>query len=214
VSNAANSDETVLYFNQDAQNTIDEFDSQKMFNNINSVPEIYTRVGTTDMVINGMSAIPYDTEIPLGFSTGEAGNFSINASEFKNFEPGTSVLLKDNLQPASETQLDDGTVYHFSSQVSTGTNRFSLIFRASGTTTGIAIAEKLNAQVFVNADNQITIIAPEKCSYAIYNAVGQKVRDGVTASNNYTSNIQLSTGMYVVRVSDNLKELTSKIIIR
>jgi hypothetical protein len=214
VSNATNSDETVLYFNPEAQNTFDGYDSQKMFNNISNVPEIYTRIGTTDMVINGMSTIPYNTEIPLGFSTAEAGNFSITASEFKYFESGTSVLLKDKLQPATEIQLNEGAVYHFSSQLSTGTDRFSLIFRAPGTTTGVTVAEKLNAQVFVNADNQITIIAPERCSYAIYNSVGQKVKEGVTASNNYTSNIQLSTGMYVVRVSDKSKEFTSKLFIK
>jgi hypothetical protein len=210
VSNTINSDETVIYFNPDATNDIDDFDSQKMFNNINNVPEIFTKNGNTNLVINGMNDIPYNIEIPVGFSTGEAGNFSISATEFKNFEAGTRILLKDKSLPATEYELSKGIAYNFSTEVaSPSTDRFSLLFRAPGGTTGIDNASKLNAQVFVNANNQISIIAPEKATYSIFNAVGQLIENGIVNSKHSlsryigeTRNSKLNSGLYIVKVAN------------
>jgi len=203
VSNTANSDETVIYFNPDAQNVLDEFDSQKMFNSINDVPEIFTKNGTSNLVINGMNSIPYDTEIPLGFVTGETGSFSLAATEFKNFEAGTRLLLKDKNTPNTEVEISNGLAYNFSSQASTPTtDRFSLIFRAPRVTTGIDNSTKLNTQVFVNAANQITIIAPEKSNFAIYNTVGQLIETGELNTERETRNNKLTAGVYVVKVNN------------
>ena len=203
VSNSVNSDETVIYFNSDAQNSLDDYDSQKMFNSINDVPEIFTKNGTSNLVINGMNSIPYDTEIPLGFATGETGSFSLSATEFKNFDAGTRIMLKDKNTPNTEVEISNGLAYSFSSQATTPTtDRFSLIFRAPETTTGINANERMNTQVFVNAANQITIIAPEKSNYAIYNAVGQLTENGILNAKHETRNNKLTTGVYVVKVNN------------
>jgi hypothetical protein len=45
--------------------------------------------------------------------------------------------------------------------------------------TGIKVNKELNTRVFVNAANQITIIAPEKSNYAIYNTMGQEIENGI-----------------------------------
>jgi hypothetical protein len=199
VSNSANSDETVIYFNSDAQNSLDDYDSQKMFNSINDVPEIFTKNGTSNLVINGMNSIPYDTEIPLGFATGETGSFSLSATEFKNFDAGTRIMLKDKNTPNTEVEISNGLAYNFSSQATIPTtDRFSLIFRAPETTTDIKANERMNTQVFVNAANQITIIAPEKSNYAIYNAVGQLIENGILNAKHETRNNKLTAGVYVV----------------
>ncbi|MEI8274315.1 MAG: hypothetical protein WCG08_17010, partial [Paludibacter sp.] len=102
VSNGINTDETVIYFNANASDTFDSFDAQKRSNDEPSVPEIFTQVGTDKLVINGMNQIKYNTEIPIGFSTEQANNFSISANEISNFEVGTKVILIDNLNPTVE----------------------------------------------------------------------------------------------------------------
>jgi hypothetical protein len=203
VSNAVTTDEAVVYFNANAADGYDNYDSPKMSNNSATIPEIYTLAGTEKLVVNGMNTVQYDTEIPLGFVTGTAGNFSISRSEMTNFEAGTRIMLIDKLNPTTEFELTDGVAYNFSAPITAAsTSRFSLLFRAPGTTTGIKNNEKLNAQVYVNAANQITIIAPEKSNYAIYNAVGQLIENGTVNSKLQTVNCKLQTGIYVVKVNN------------
>jgi hypothetical protein len=206
VSNGTNTDETVVYFNANASDNFDKFDAQKRTNGEPSVPEIFTQVGTEQLVINGMNQVKYNTEIPIGFSTLTATNnnsLSISANEMTNFETGTRVILIDKLNPSIENDLTNGTAYNFSAPITSATTeRFSLIFRAPGVATGVDNAIKLNSQVFVNAANQISIIAPEKAKYTIYNAVGQVIENGITTSNFQTSNVKLLIGVYIVKVAN------------
>jgi hypothetical protein len=86
--------------------------------------------------------------------------------------------------------------------VETSTNRFSLIFRAPGNATGIDNTEKGIVQVFVNAANQITIIAKPNSNYSIYNTVGQLIENGILNSEMQTVNCKLQTGIYVVKINN------------
>ena len=222
VSNGVNTDETVLYFNANASDAFDQYDAQKRSNEELAVPEIYTQVGTEELVINGMSAVKYDTEIPIGFSTEQANDFSISANEITNFEAGMRVILIDKQNPSVETELTSGATYSFSAPVTAPTtNRFSLLFRAPGVATGVDNADKLNAQVFVNVNNQITIIAPEKATYSIYNTVGILLENGVVNSKHSlsryvgeTRNTKLTSGVYFVQLSANGQSEIQKVIIR
>ena len=96
VSNGINNDETILVFNPAASNDLDGFDSEKMSNNNSSFPEIFTSTNSKNLTINGLKTIPYDTEIPIGFTTLSAGNFKIIASDVKNISQETLLVLKDN----------------------------------------------------------------------------------------------------------------------
>ena len=69
LSTGTNNDEAVLYSNPNASNNYDGYDSPKMFNNSASIAEIYSIAGAENVAINGLNSIPFDTEIPLGFST-------------------------------------------------------------------------------------------------------------------------------------------------
>lgn len=207
VSNGINTDETVIYFNGNASDTFDKYDAQKRTNGEPTVPEIFTEVGQEQLVINGMKEVKYNTEIPIGFRTGEANNFSISANEISNFETGTRVILIDKLNPIAEVELSDGVIYNFSSQATTSTtNRFSLLFRIPKVVTEVNNTGKVNVQVFVNADNQITIISPEKAMYSIYNAMGQMIENGVVNSKLITLPItigtKLNSGVYLVKVNN------------
>ena len=211
VSNGTYSDESLLYFDANAQNSFDNYDSPKMFNNVATKPEIFTNVGSEKLVINGMNEIPYNTEIPVGFLVGEAGNFTLSSVELSNFESGTRILLKDKLYPSTEFELAEGLSYNFSAQPTTAsTDRFSLLFRAPGVTTGVGKTSKPYAQVFVNAANQITIIATEKSNYAIYNAMGQLIENGALNTERETRNMKLNSGVYVVKVNNQ----STKVIIK
>jgi hypothetical protein len=170
-------------------NAFDTNDAPKYFNTAGSnQPEIYTQVGNEKLVINAMSEINQGTEIPLGFATVKRNDFSISASEFRNFGSDVKVILKDK-QTTTEFDLTSGQSYAFSSGIVNNTERFSIIFRTAGYTTSIDnIISNRNAPVFVNASNQITIVAPEKSNYAIYNAVGHKQDENSLTSTNTVIN--------------------------
>ncbi|MCX6309071.1 MAG: T9SS type A sorting domain-containing protein [Bacteroidia bacterium] len=213
VSNGTNADEAVLLFNSKASDYLDTFDSPKMSNNSAAIPELYTKIDSEKLVINGMKSVTYDTEIPLGFTTGQASDFTISTTEMTNFEVGTRLFLKDKLLN-KETEIGEGLLYNFSSQTTTATSdRFSLIFKSPSSFTRLDNDSKLNAQVYVNAANLITIIAPEKSSYAVYNSVGQKVAGGLASMNRTIITHLNQTGIYIVKVSENGKVNSTRVLL-
>ena len=217
VSNGVNMDETILAFNPNASNGSDAYDSPKMAINTVTIPEIYTVVEGEQIAINGMNSIPYDTEIPLGFTTGQSNTFSMKASQFSNFDAGTKIILKDYLDLNSPviTDLSDGNSYSFTSIVtSNNTSRFTLTFKAPSVSTGInpenngnVWISTLNGQIVVNgtASNRVTL--------EIFNAVGQKVISRNFTGTNVQGNNNLTTGVYLVKLTNEGKSITKKIII-
>ena len=201
VSNSVNTDETVIYQSQNANNDFDTYDAPKMSNGNANIPEIYTTLGSEKIVINSMNSIPMDSPIGLGFDAGNSNSFTLRANEITNIPEGVKVMLRDNVT-LTETDLTDGTSsYQFTPETNSG-DRFSLIFRTTGTTTEIENAEKGNIQVFVNLAKQITIIAPQNSNYAIYNAVGQVIEKGVINAKYITRNAKCEAGVYVVKVNN------------
>ena len=202
-------DETLLYFDANAQDNFDNYDSQKMFVNSTTLPEIYTTASAEKLVINGMNDVKYNTEIPLGFVSGQTNSFSIKATELKNFEAGTRIILRDKVDVV-DYELNGDNAYTFTSDAVNSTSRFSLLFKSPSIPTDIADAKNSNAYAFVNSNNYIVISASEKSNYAIYNAVGQLIDNGFINSKLHTLNCKLTQGVYVVNVNNQ----TTKVIIK
>jgi hypothetical protein len=213
VSNAVNIDEAVLYFNPNGSNSFDTFDSPKMTTENTLTPEIYTMVGSEQLVINGMNTIQYDTEIPLGFSTGESNTFTIKAAQFSDFESGTQIVLRDKLLNVEQ----DLTVaeYTFSSDITSTTSRFSIVFKAPSVATGINTSRNNGLWISTNANNQIMIngAANGESVVAVYNAIGQKLINKNLTENSSVLQTPLQSGVYMVTVTNAGKKITKKIII-
>ena len=212
VSNGVNSDETLIYSDPNASNGYDMYDSQKMSNVSASIPELYTLAGTELLAINGMNTIPYDFEIALGFSTLASGDFSIKASQFSNFTSGTQIILKDNMLNAQQ----DLTVadYLFTSDATTNnTSRFTLIFHAPSVSTGINTQN--NDNVWISTRNgQLVVNGISKgATLEVFNALGQKVISRNLTGTNAQLNNNLVTGAYLVKLTNEGKSITKKIII-
>jgi len=200
VSNATKTDELLIFTDAQASNSFDWYDSPKMTNADANIPEISSVVDGENLVINGLNSIILDTELPIRFMTQTANAFTLKANEISNLPEGVKVILKDN---GTEFDLSNGTEYSFSSDVEDNANRFSLLFRSPGVTTDLnSDKSKSQALVFVNAANQITIVASEKSNYTIYNTVGQAIENGITKSELQTVNFKLQTGIYVVKVNN------------
>ena len=219
VSNGVNTDETIVYTNLAASNNFDQYDSPKMFNNSAYIAEIYTIAGTEDLAINGLNTIPYETEIPLGFSTVSAGVFSLKASQINNFEAGTQIILKDYLNTSYPviTDLSDGSSYSFTSEISSNnTSRFTLIFRAPSIATGINSMDNGSFWISTNSNGQIMINGNGngETTIAVYNTIGQRMAAKKLTSNINVLDTQLVPGVYTITLTNAGKSATTKVIIK
>jgi hypothetical protein len=215
VSNGVNSDETVVYFSENALNGFDRYDAPKMSNGNPGIPEIFTIIDDERIVINSMPTIPFDTPIEVGFMAGNSSSFSIIANEITNLPDGVKLILSDHVTMI-ETDLTDGTSsYQFASD-DKSIDRFSLIFRSPSTFTALHELNQSNARVYINSANQIVIDTTEECHFVIYNAIGQKVIEGITAKDQTIVDVKTliggvnGYGMYVVRIAN---DYSTKIII-
>jgi hypothetical protein len=218
VSNGLTTDEAVLYSNPNASDNFDNYDSEKMFNNSISVAELYLKADTNKLVIDGLKSIPLNTEIPLGFSTLKKGSnsYSIKASELSNLSADTQVILKDNQNLSStENDITSGTPYTFTSDSVTTESRFSVIFKSTFIVSGLNAEISNNILVYKNANNQITISNLKNLSgnVHVYNSLGQIITEKPLNGIKTVIDRPLKAGIYIVTVSDSVKNTTKKVIL-
>lgn len=218
ISNETTSDETVILFNPNASNAFDDYDSPKMSNANNTIPEIYTMVGTENLVINGLKSFSNNDIIPLGFSSGTASSFSIKAIEVNNFNLGTQILLQDNATNTIQ-DLTTGSSYNFTSDNSIpATNRFSIIFKTTSITTNVNSVENSNITVSKNSQNKIMVFCSGSLHsgdyVSVFNAIGKKVDEKQLQSTNTVLDKQLQPGVYVIAVHNGLNFRTTKLVIQ
>lgn len=217
VSNGTNSDETVLYFNDQATEDFDTYDSPKMSNNNLAIPEIFTMAGSEKVVINGFKKISLDNELPLGFMSLSTNNFTIKANEFSNIPSDTKLILLDKFDNI-ETDLTEGNEYSFNSDAVNSIDRFSIIFRSTATITNSDLANfDSKTFVFKNSNNQITVnckdFLKDNVTVSVYNAVGQRIANQKITRNTTNINQPLKTGLYLVKLDCKGQIVTRKIII-
>jgi len=202
VSNATLNDELLLYSDANASNAYDAYDAPKMMNTSSNSPAInlYTTVGSENLVIDGRNTLPLDVVIPVTFTTNAyaSGSYSISANELTNLPSGVTVRVIDN---GVETSLNDGGTYTFTADAGT-TKTFGLILRSPGAVTGVENGKADNFSVYANTNGQLVIMAPVKSTYTVYNAVGQLIQNGKLNSEHETLNTKLSSGVYVVKTEN------------
>ena len=209
LTNGTATDETVLYFNANAANGYDAYDSPKMLNNGTTVPNLYTTVGTEKLVINGMNAIPYNVVLPLSLQ-GAAGTYTITASEFSNFAEGDKVQLIDNGIP---TDLTPGSSYTFSIAAGENTTgRFSVVFPKSSVPTGVDNAGAGDVTVFTRS-SRIVVTANEAAQGSmiyVFNGVGQRLAAQAVSGTVNEIGRTFPAGVYVVKVNNT----TAKVVVK
>ena len=222
VSNGVRTDETILYTHPDASKLLDMYDSHKMSNSSASIPEIYTLVGNEQLVINGLHSIPFNTEIPLGFKTGESNSYTLKASQFTNFAAETQIVLKDYLNPNDVTEYDlsDGSSYIFSSDVASTNDRFKIMIKVPSQATENQLlnqneSEKLHA--YKNVNNKITVNYSGEIikgyEISVYNALGQQLAKKALINSTLEFENNFLKGVYTVKLTNSKMNLSKKIVV-
>lgn len=219
VSNGFNNDETILVSNENASDGYDNFDAPKMSNDNISIPEIYTLADTEELVINNLNTISSGKELTLGFRSGQAGNFMIEATEISNLDADIKVMLLDKLTGA-EQELTVGTPYNFNLDATSTNDRFSIRFKSASAPTGTNNPTNIqDILVYRNPNNRITVICNtddilNKSSVSVYNAIGQKLATQKLISITTEITGAFIPGIYMVTVNNGEQSTTKKVIIK
>ena len=215
VSNGTNIDEAVIYFNQNASDNYDLYDSPKMFNNVAAIPEIYTRAGNEQLVINGMHQYSFGTQMALGFKTLQSNTFSIHATEMKNFDSDTRVILIDQFSN-TQTDLTEGESYSFTSDATNTEDRFVVMFKsATGTTTvddalaGSMYLSSTQGKLRLQLNTEIS-----NASVTVFNATGQSIHSQAVVAPTTVLNTSLDAGVYLVKVTNGGRTSVLRTIVR
>jgi hypothetical protein len=213
VSNGTNIDQAVLAFMDGATDAFDAYDSEKMFNNVASIPEIYTIVGSEKVSISGMAPFSGTKTLSLGFNTAVAGRFSIQAKDITNLEG--KVTLIDNLLKVSQN-LNENPVYTFNSDVVSSSDRFIVLIERMAT--GLVNTQKASAVIFAREDGRIQIetngVGNNQASITVYSVSGQLLNASKATTTSTVLNSQLKPGLYLVTVSAEGLNTTQKVIIK
>ena len=217
VSNGINSDEAIVYFNPNASDGFDTYDSEKMSNNNVAIPEIYTLAGTEQVVINGLKSVYPDEELPLGFDTKQENTFTIKATQITDFDPATHIVLKDKLLN-TEQELAGNTAYTFSSDAVNNTSRFSIVFKSTGITTGLNNNSNVSESVLIyrNQNGLITVTRSNSFgegTVTVCNTLGQILTNMSTTGTVTVVNKVFIPGIYLVKVNLTGKSTTKQVII-
>jgi len=213
VSNGKNNDETILVFNEHASNSFDQFDSEKMFNTNNDVPELFTLADNEKLVINGMNSIDSSKVIPLGFKTAKAGTYTISASEILGLD-GIPIVLEDKQLDVTQ-DLTEKPCYTFSSDSVNDANRFLIHLKADNETTTSKI-EQNNVTIYTKGYTAVVNTSRNNAigTVAVFNLLGQKVAGAALSGTQTFVQLPMISGTYFVRVSTDSIVKTKKIIVK
>lgn len=216
VSNGTKNDETIVYFNANATPQIDIYDSEKMMNNNETIPEIYSLINGKNLAINGRNEESTEIVVPLGFSTDAANTYQIRATSISGFSE-RKIVLKDQNSNA-EFDLTTGNAYSFSSDATTDNTRFVLVFKSLNTT---GIEQLSNGSLFTafeDENNKITIVLSQKPEtqqlICMYNSVGQLVYTGKLIEATSQLNKVFEPGVYLISLNIKGVNQTKKLVIK
>jgi len=120
-------DLSTVYFSSQATLGYDETMDADKITGDNDAPQLYSIITDRNLTINAIPWTGINQVVPLGFSCGLSGNYTITASNLQSFRQGTDILLKDLKLNQTQSLIQD-SVYSFSYQTGDNSGRFQLLF--------------------------------------------------------------------------------------
>lgn len=214
VSRNEYTDIAVVGFFDNANTTLEEYDTEKMFDSNPEIPQIWT-VTSDDkyVVLNGLPKLnTQEVTIPLGFKTDVAGTFTFTLTNLPVFDTNTAIYVADSYTGTfTDLRLTNG-VFTFTSEVYNNTERFTLHFGLSNPT---EVNSPATESVKIYSSGEIVYINTNASNYQveIYDIYGRKVISETTKSN--CSSFVINTqGAYLVKVISNGKVETKRVLIQ
>lgn len=217
VSDGTYADEAVVYFDPNASSAFDDYDSPKRANG-SPVPDIYSVIGNQSLAINGFDKLNTNQQVTLGLKTNNNNLYTIKATEIKNFDLTTRIVLKDNFLN-TEFDLTNGASYDLTPEINVSdTSRFKIIFKSQSVINGYKSMTHLkNVQVYQNLNHQIVINindnSQSEYSAIVCNSLGMVLLDKQLSNSSNVLSLSFPAGIYFVTICSKEKSVVKKIII-
>ncbi len=179
----------------------------KLFSFNPDAPQIYAIDDAKDYCIYNKSLIVEDDVIPIGFKTNASGTYTVNITE-QSFDDRYVALL--DKQTTEVIPISTGTSFEIAHSSSNDEQRFELIFKPTETT-AVNDAEVANVKIY-SVDNNVVIKSTDIFDYTIYTLDGKSVK--IEEGKQGTEYVALSSGLYLVKVTNANKVLTQKVLIK
>ena len=121
------SDKLSVHFNPGATSGYDPgYDAYKLYG-LHEAPQIYTKITDTKVTCNSLPFAQKNMVIPMGFSCGLAGQYTLTAENLTSFEGNIEITLED-LKLSTTRDLRLNPVYTFAYDTLDNPDRFLLHF--------------------------------------------------------------------------------------
>ena len=210
---------TEIYFNSNSSQGLDPGYDAKLFGESSLSFSLYSHlvednVGTSMAIQSLGTSDVNDVVIPLGLKVaqGHQVTFSIENTSLSN---DVEVYLEDNVTNTF-TLLNEGSYTFVANTALLGTGRFYL---RVGNSTLSQIDNELNSLNLYTANQKIFVEGQllETTQVDVYDTLGRLVMGSSLQTGSHTNEIdaaQLSTGIYVVKLTNGKQELTKKVILK
>lgn len=215
--NGQHTDELVLRLLNDANASYNSTtDAIKMFSNNPAQPQIYAIAEQGEKTaIKGVPTQSNDSfSLPLGFVDKQDDILSISLGDITNNQSGITVYLED-LKLDVIHNFKDHNTYQFKSSDEENNNRF--IIHIKKTTTGVhnSMTETNEPVIYTHDGNLFVNQDFDLSEVKVFNLLGQKLLStDLTHAGLHRINLNLSSGQYIVTVSDAQNVFTQRIFIK
>jgi hypothetical protein len=198
----AYSDRLTVNFNPNTTASYDPgYDAYKLWG-LNEAPQLYTRIGDTNVTCNSLPFEQKNMVIPMGFSCGLPGMYTLIADSLGTFDDAISISLED-LKLNTTQDLRTNPVYNFTYDTLDNANRFVLHFD-NPTLGGKDLKSILPVQIY-SFGSSVYIRSTDGTNLTgdvfIYDMIGRELYEGklVSSALNRITPV-IADGYYVVKV--------------
>jgi hypothetical protein len=208
--NGDQKDQTVVYFNENANDGFDTYDSKKQF--VSNQSQLYTKIDEQELVINGLNNIEANSSIDLFMHVSSTDELTLFFEEA--WVNDGELILEDKLNE-SFTFISEGTAYVFSAEEGEAINRFVLHFnKSTASVNQIALdAIAIRADKHGNLEINLPQTIGDKGVVNISDLSGRIVYNSNISSGSNQMKIDEMSGIYVVNVESNATVASYKMII-
>ncbi|PKP24870.1 MAG: hypothetical protein CVU06_04535, partial [Bacteroidetes bacterium HGW-Bacteroidetes-22] len=212
VSNDANdyTDAAFIRFDENATEGFDNgMDAHKLDNDA-LAPMIYTEANDVRLSINALPSVDENPEIPVSFTAGVEGQYTITASGMETFANG-NIFLIDLLTNARQN-LSENPAYTYRATVTDNTDRFKISFASVG------VDENPLQNVGIYAANGFIVLqlpAETDALVSVINIGGQVIiRKAIKGTGNIQLNVPSTTGIYLITLTTDAGTITRKVFMK
>ncbi|PWD99772.1 T9SS type A sorting domain-containing protein [Marinilabilia rubra] len=217
-------DETVLFFSEGLSSNVGEEDGEKRFNGSKNVPEVYTKVGNTDLSINGLPALSEQNyEIPVSVRNRVEGNvtLSFDLSDFAN--PTYDLFLQDTESGAWINLREVSEYVYTPDQMGDDHDRFVLhlekVKQVATSVENTNISEKEDITIIGQQDYALIkisrgLLQSSEAVIEVLDMTGRLMRSINTGSTEAEVELPCNSGVYVVKVNVGGIVKTEKVVMK